>query len=246
MNFKKPKVVFSDFDGTLTQGHVITPELFEILNHCHYQDADFVIHTGRSLSWGHCLLSHLPHLKSVITEGGGVYVTRDPKNGLMTEHFLVEKESYEKLEVVTQELLKKFPILELSRDSIGRITDRAIEKKDLLDLSVLKDVKAFLDEHEVTYSVSNVHLNFWCGEVDKYKALLKFIDREYDNVSEDDCWFFGDSLNDEPVFKDLKHTVGVHNLNLIKEEFKDLPSVILEDPEHTGPTGVLAFLKDNL
>lgn len=129
------KIVFSDFDGTLTFKESLLPIFFEILNFLKYKKIPLVIVTGRSLSWGHFLLTHFPDLETVIAEGGGVIIKKTSHNFL--EDCLVSEKNLLKLNLATQKLLNQFKGIELSKDSFGRKTDRAIELFDLKDLNLL-------------------------------------------------------------------------------------------------------------
>ena len=51
-----PSIVFSDFDGTLTDHTEFSPAFFEILSLLKEQNTPLVIVTGRSLSWAHFLI----------------------------------------------------------------------------------------------------------------------------------------------------------------------------------------------
>ncbi len=77
------KIVFSDFDGTLTNNGKLGAIFFDLLNIIEKGNSELVIVSGRSLSWGHFLLTHFP-LKRVIMEGGGVIVSKS-KEGYIVE-----------------------------------------------------------------------------------------------------------------------------------------------------------------
>lgn len=241
MTFSKPKIVFSDFDGTLTLGTALGPIFFEILDLCSEQALPFIIVTGRSVQWSYFTLTHIPLLQISIAEGGGVWVERKSEHELVT-HFNISSEEKEHLEVTTLELLKKFP-LSLSADSSGRLTDRAIELYEFSDKdSLKKEVEAYLDEKKLYHSTSSVHLNFWAGDVSKSKAIQKVLDLFYPDVKKEELIYFGDSLNDETVFRDFSHTVGVSNLEKIQDQLKHLPQVILRGDQYHGPHGVYFYL----
>ncbi|OUR93497.1 hypothetical protein A9Q84_18665 [Halobacteriovorax marinus] len=237
-----PKIVFSDFDGTLTLGTEFTPRFFDILNLCKSKNVDLVIVTGRSLSWGHFLLTHFSDLKYVIAEGGGVLIRRD-KFGNPLDIPLIEEKEIKRLESVTKSLLKKFSSLKLSSDSFGRLTDRAIELSDLLlNVDLLKDVKQFLEKEEINFSTSSVHLNFWNGDVSKYKAVKGFIAEYQSEVSLDHCIYFGDSMNDQSMFRYFENSVGVSSINNILSKLDYTPRTILHGDENDGPNGVYNHL----
>ena len=119
------KIVFSDFDGTLTNNGKLGAVFFELITLIEANLSELVIVSGRSLSWGHFLLTHFP-LKHVIMEGGGVIITRN-KEGQIIEEVLVYDEDVKELEELTSALVKAVPSVVMSADSFGRKTDRAIE-----------------------------------------------------------------------------------------------------------------------
>jgi HAD superfamily hydrolase (TIGR01484 family) len=246
MQFPKPKLIISDFDGTMTHGHKLTQHFPQILELCQANDIPFIVHTGRSISWAHFLVTHYDEIPFALAEGGGVYVGRDDRH-LLKETYLVTKEERAKLAKVAGEVVEKFDI-GLSVDSLGRITDRAIELRDLADRdeSVVEEIKKYFTENGVTFSQSNVHVNFWVGDVDKYKGLQFFLKNEYPDVTMEDVWFFGDSMNDEPMFEKLPYAVGVSNIIAVMDKLSKPPTVVLEGFENEGPMGVLNFLKSNL
>lgn len=117
------KIIFSDFDGTLTSDGELGA-VFDILKSISVNESELVIVSGRSLSWGHFLLTHFP-LNFVIMEGGGVIIYKDEKH-LLHEHCLISPENVTRLADFTLKLKQKFPNLPLSLDSYGRKTDRQL------------------------------------------------------------------------------------------------------------------------
>jgi HAD superfamily hydrolase (TIGR01484 family) len=236
------KTVFSDFDGTLTYKEGLSPIFFEILSLLESKKVPLVIVTGRSLSWGHFLLTHFPYLTDVIVEGGGAIVTR--KGKFITEECLVSQEEVERLANFCQDFKKKFPHLSLSVDSFGRKTDRAVELHDLKDGTLFHHIEDFLREENINFSTSNVHLNFWCGEVSKYKAVMHFLKKH--KLSENESIFFGDSLNDQSMFQSFSQSVGVANISEVIDRLQHKPATILVGSENVGPFGVFNHLKKTL
>lgn len=242
------KVAFSDFDGTLTYNDELTPHFFEIIQLLKGHDVPLVICTGRSKSWAHFLLTHFHDLQYVISEGGGTlsYIEKRQGRRLLKDKSYVAVSELERLGNLTTELLTQFPKVMLSADSFGRQADRAIELYDLSDDPQMKDeVCAFFDENNVNYSTSNVHMNFWCGEISKMNSINKFL-QDYDFGTLEESVFFGDSLNDESVFKDHPHTVGVANIDKVQDRFQHLPKFILKGTDKEGPLGVKSYLEDLL
>jgi hydroxymethylpyrimidine pyrophosphatase-like HAD family hydrolase len=237
----KAKIIYSDFDGTLTAGHRMSPLFFQILDLCEKHKLPFVIVTGRSLSWAHFFMTHFD-LPCVVAEGGGIWVERNGNQ--FFEKLLVNQSDVEKLEAICVKMKKIFPSINLSLDSFGRRTDRAIELYDLKDPKLMQEVSVFLSSEGATHSTSNVHLNFWVGDINKSKAITKYNDSRY--FKKDELIFFGDSLNDESVFKDFPHTVGVSNISKVLNRLQYKPKTILMGEENDGPKGVLSYLNNHL
>jgi len=237
-----PKIIFSDFDGTLTDHTEFSTKFLDIVNLVTSKEIPFVIVTGRSLSWAHFFLTHFSKLTHVISEGGGVISSRDDE-GMICDEFQVEQDKLDWLEKFSRDLTDRFSI-RLSADSLGRVSDRAIELSDLKDPALKDQITKRMDEEGITYSTSNVHLNFWCGEISKYNAVMAFLKLHYPKLSIEESIFFGDSLNDQTMFKNVEHSVGVANIEDVLDQMDHKPKIILHGKENCGPNGVLKYLED--
>ena len=225
----------------MTDGHRLTRTFFDIVDLLNKNNVPLVIVTGRSRAWAHFLMSHFSEIKNAITEGGGMFHFRNER-GRIAERVYIDIAEVERLEHITRTLKQKFPKVQLSLDSSARKTDRAIELYWLKENPELhREIEQFFDENKVTYSTSNVHLNFWCGELSKAYAMKKFLAEEV-QIDPDETVFFGDSLNDESVFEEFVHTVGVANIDLVMDQLKYKPSIIMQGKNNEGPNGVSAYL----
>lgn len=241
----RPTIVFSDFDGTLTDHTEFSRVFFDILSTLTDHAIPLVIVTGRSISWAHFLLTHFQHITHVIAEGGGVHAYREDR-GYIQQMPLIDSETINRLRRITSQLTTAIPAITLSADSLGRLTDRAIELEDLeADPQLMSQVTTLLDAEGANYSTSNVHLNFWCGDIDKYSAMQYFLEKYHPTTSLEDCIFFGDSLNDQSVFQHMQHTIGVANIAQVAERLTHKPKVILTGANQSGPQGV-AYVIDTL
>ena len=236
------KIVFSDFDGTLTlENKQLTSTFFEILSHLKDHNQELVIVSGRSLSWGHFFLTHFNELNYAIMEGGGVILKRG-KGGFIEEYPLVAEGELQHLEDTTEELQRVFPNCPLSVDSFGRKTDRAIEF-ELMQDEEINQVIQFLNSKKINYSKSNVHINFWSGEISKYLGVKKFLEDFRPDVAMEQSVFFGDAPNDQSMFELFEHSVGVSNIKHCLPRLTHKPRIILEGEENAGPLGVLNYVK---
>ncbi len=235
------KLVFSDFDGTLTNNGKLGAVFFDILNMIESHESELIIVSGRSLSWGHFFLTHFP-LKHVIMEGGGVIVSRSV-DGVIHEENLVTESEIKRLESITTELLNKFPKCVLSADSFGRRTDRAIEFAQMSKEDIV-EVEQFLHKNKVNFSRSNVHINYWCGEMSKGSAVEYFLSHYTPHIKKDETIFYGDAANDESMFELFSNTVGVSNIMAILDQLQYKPSIILEGKDNSGANGVYNHLRE--
>lgn len=236
------KIAFSDFDGTLTlDNRALTRTFFDIVDHLTARGQELVVVSGRSLSWGHFLLTHFPQLNSVIMEGGGVILLRNKRNDI-DEHVLIDQGEVQALESVTEELQRLFPKCPLSVDSFGRKTDRAIEFEFMQDEDI-QQVLQFLKTRKVHYSKSNVHINFWVGDISKYNGVRAYLEKFRTDVHESEAVFFGDAPNDQSMFQHFENCVGVANIRHCLNRLDYKPKIILTGNENDGPLGVLNYLR---
>ena len=229
------RLVFSDFDGTLTDQKDFSPFFFKILDLLSKKNIPLIIVTGRSKSWAHFFLTHFSTLTTVVSEGGGV-ISIKKSDGEIEDHLMASPDEVHTLESFVQRLKQRFPDLKLSADSFGRETDRAIE------LSSMKgEIESFVKQNNIHCSTSNVHFNFWCGEISKYKAVSFLLKNHY-SFSPQECLFFGDALNDESMFQYFQNSVGVSNIVDCLEHLKHTPKIILDGDENRGAQGVFNYL----
>lgn len=233
------KVIFSDFDGTLTDNGHMSAVFFELISHLQKHDYELIIVSGRSVSWGHFLLTHLP-LKTCIMEGGGTISS--VVNNNIIDHPQVDDITIKHLETVSNAVSKMDGVV-MSTDSFGRLTDRAVEFK-LMEEATIKHVEKFLTSHQIKFSYSNVHLNFWAGEISKFKAVQTYA--KDNNIDLSQCYYFGDALNDQSMFKHFKNSVGVSNIKPFLDKMDCKPSIILEGDENREIHGVLNFVTKKL
>lgn len=235
-------IFFSDFDGTLTmEGRELTRDFFDIVDYVNTNNHELVIVSGRSLSWGHFFLTHFP-LKVCIMEGGGVIQYID-KNGELAQEPLIPQKEIDRLAQFTTNLKHHFPDVPLSADSYGRLTDRAIEFH-LMEPEWIKEVLEFMKEHNIHFSKSNVHINFWAGDISKYLGVKKFLDQYRPGLNQNDSWFFGDAPNDQSMFQHFHNSVGVSNIKHCLDRLTHKPRIILEGEENVGPKGVLNYIRN--
>lgn len=235
------KIVFSDFDGTLTSDGQLSTVFFDLIDLVDRNDSELIIVSGRSISWGHFLLTHFP-LKYVIMEGGGVILSKSSE-GIIQEENLISSEEILRLENLSKTLMLKVPECIMSVDSFGRRTDRAIEFSQMSEGDIAS-LEAFLKNHKINFSRSNVHINFWIGELSKSNAASYFLGKYRPHIKPGECIFYGDAANDESMFKLFENTVGVSNILDVLEQLEYKPRVVLEGRDNAGIYGVYHHLRE--
>ncbi|MCP4912530.1 MAG: HAD family phosphatase [Oligoflexia bacterium] len=244
MNHKRPKLVFSDFDGTLTLGDELGPSFFTFIELLKKNGIPLVIVTGRSKSWGHFFMTHIEHIDYVISENGAVLTKRGEAD--LEDILYVEQSQVDRIVSFVEYLKIEHPDLPLTADSWGRHVDRAIDLDVLSKTPGLKEkIEKCMDDHDICYSTSSVHLNFWVGNISKARACQRILKEQYEGIGIDDCLFFGDSMNDESMFG-MFPSVGVSNVSKVLDKLVDKPKVILEGEDNRGPLGVINYLSSVL
>jgi len=235
------KYIFSDFDGTLTnEAGLLTPAFHDLLTLIKKQKKTLVIVTGRSASWGHFFLSHF-EIDYVVAESGGVIIYR--KDNIIKTKCLSNLDKIQKMEKI---LKKKFPSLVWGEDNVGRLTDRSLEFesfKGVKGKKTLVKLKDFFLKAGVYYTVSSIHLNFQMSKnQSKWSGTQFLVNKIWKiplSILDNDSMFFGDSLNDEIMFKMMKLTFGVSNIKNCLADLKYPPKTILKLPGILGPLNYL-------
>jgi hydroxymethylpyrimidine pyrophosphatase-like HAD family hydrolase len=107
-------------------------------------------------------------------------------------------------------------------------------------------VELFLHKNGLNFSRSNVHINFWIGDISKSNGVKHFIKNYAPHVEKDECIFYGDAANDESMFEYFPNTVGVSNIINILDQLQYKPKIVLEGKDNSGAHGVFNHLREVL
>jgi hypothetical protein len=113
-----------------------------------------------------------------------------------------------------------------------------------MDEKKIDEAMAYMDANKINYSKSNVHINFWCGNISKFLGVKYFLEKYRSHKKAENCWFFGDAPNDESMFELFHNSVGVSNIKHCLHKLKHRPRIILEGDDNEGPKGVLAYIQN--
>jgi HAD superfamily hydrolase (TIGR01484 family) len=234
------KGVFCDIDDTLTLHGKLPADSYKALWDLQKAGLRVVPITGRPAGWVDHLARMWP-VNAVIGENGAFYFTLDPsqgRDGKLVQRFVQEKSVREanraKLWKVFKDLRIKMPGLQVASDQGYREIDLAVDFCEdvprLPDEEIDAIVRAFR-EAGAQAKISSIHVNAWFGSHDKYsccRLLLKELFREEFDKEREHYLYFGDSPNDEPLFREFPYTVGVANVRDFLPRMQHPPRFITE------------------
>jgi HAD superfamily hydrolase (TIGR01484 family) len=221
---RRLKGIFADIDDTLTIHGKLPEDSYRALWQLQRAGLRMVPVTGRPAGWVDHLARMWP-VNAVIGENGAFYFYLDPKqgrDGKLVQRFVQEKSVREanrkKLWEVFANLKQDLPGLEVASDQGYREIDLAVDFCEdvprLPEAEINRIVEAFTNAGAQA-KISSIHVNAWFGKHDKYsccRLLLKELwDEDFDR-ERDHYLYFGDSPNDEPLFREFPNTVGVANV----------------------------------
>jgi len=232
------KGIFSDIDDTLTHKGKLTDDAYTAMWKVKRAGLRLIPITGRPAGWVDHLARMWP-VDAVIGENGAFYYYLDPsqgRDGKLVQRFVQEKSLREanraRLWKVLQDLRGEMPNLCVASDQGYREIDIAIDFCEdvarLPEQDIDRIVAAFV-KAGAQAKVSSIHVNAWFGAHDKYsccKLLLEELYQENFHAEKERYLYFGDSPNDEPLFREFPSTVGVANVREFLPRMKSHPTYI--------------------
>lgn len=240
------KGIFADIDDTLTHHGKLTEDSFRALWDLKKAGLRMVPVTGRPAGWVDHLARMWP-VDAVIGENGAFYFHLDleqGRDGKLMQRFVQEKSvreaNTEKLWKVFHALAKEMPGLQVASDQGYRAIDLAVDFCEDVprrpDADIDQIVAAFT-KAGAQAKISSIHVNAWFGAHDKYsccRLLMKELWQENFDEEKENYLYFGDSPNDEPLFREFTNTVGVANVAEYLPRMKHHPRFITKKPGGHG------------
>jgi HAD superfamily hydrolase (TIGR01484 family) len=232
------KGIFSDIDDTLTHKGKLTEDAYSALWKLRRAGLRVIPITGRPAGWVDHLARMWP-VDAVIGENGAFYYYLDPsqgRDGKLVQRFVQEKALREKnkakLWEVFHSLKREIPELEVASDQGYREIDIALDFCEdvprLSEAKIDRIVGAF-EQAGAQAKISSIHVNAWFGAHDKFsccKLLLRELYSEDFAAESERYLYFGDSPNDEPLFREFPNTVGVANVREFLPRMKFHPTFV--------------------
>ena len=232
--------VMTDIDDTLTRDGAIEPQALQALHALAAAGLPVIAITGRPLGWSEGFARQWP-IAAIVAENGAVALIRDG-DAVYTE--FVQDEATRaahalRLREVAALVLRSVPGAQLARDSVGRVTDIAIDHSEFTQLprAAIDAVVALMRAQGMNATVSSIHINGWYGDHDKWSAAQWMLQRLFGRalLPEIGRWVYvGDSTNDQPMFDRFPFAVGVANLWRFAAELQVWPAYITQAERGLG------------
>jgi len=230
--------VLFDIDDTITTAGKVTSDAYNALWTLYDAGYYTIPVTGRPAGWCDAIIRMWP-VKAIIGENGAFVYYRIKSQIQRFEHPSVASGDYRsKLNLIQNTVLEKVPDSRVAKDQFCRIYDLAIdfnEDPPYLGLEAAEQIRQICADMGAEAKVSSIHVNTWFGQYDKLSMALLFF-KQVLNVSEPrKCTlFFGDSPNDEPMFRHFSYSCGVANIKPFAESMKHLPTYVTQSESGTG------------
>ena len=231
------EAVLFDIDDTITEGGRLLEESYSALWALERAGIRPVPVTGRPAGWCDLVARQWP-VAGVVGENGAFafYMAAGKLERMFHPAAPDPGATRTRLAELGAEALAAFPGLRLAKDQGYRLFDVALdfaEEEPDLGLEIAKAVKAFCEDRGAAAKVSSIHVNAWFGAYDKLSMSELFLSRVLGLDPEKapaSVLFFGDSPNDEPMFKRFPLACGVANVRRYASMMRFPPAFVTELP----------------
>ncbi len=231
------RAVLFDIDDTITEDGVLLEESYAAIWAFRRAGIACVPVTGRPAGWCDLIARQWP-VAGVVGENGAfsLYMKDGKLERLYHPNAPDPGDTRLRLDGLGEKALAAFPGLRIAKDQPYRIFDLALdfaEEKPDLGLTMAAEVRDFCEAAGAHAKVSSIHVNAWFGDYDKLSCALLFlsgilgIDTRLDPHA---IMFFGDSPNDEPMFRHFPLTCGVANVRRYESLISYPPAYVTERP----------------
>jgi HAD superfamily hydrolase (TIGR01484 family) len=225
--------ILFDVDDTVTWEGKLVPEALLCMARAQAAGLRMVPVTGRPGGWVDHLARMWP-VDGVVGENGGLWFWM--QDGKMHRRFSqsadVRMANMERLERVRTAVLAEVPGTAIASDQDYRHLDLAIdfcEDVPPLDNAAIDAIVSVCDAHGAVSKISSIHVNTWYGQFDKLAGFEALHKARWGGPVDFSRWaYFGDSANDEPMFKAFELSIGVANVADFLPRLEHKPTWITE------------------
>lgn len=235
--------VFFDIDDTFSSSGKIYASAYHALWQLKKAGLKTVPITGRPAGWCDHIARMWP-VDAVVGENGAFYFRVDEEKGEFVKRFVDDDSTRmakrKKLKMIQGDVLKEVPGCALASDQNYREADLAIdfcEDVPHLGWDAVDRICHIFQRHGATHKVSSIHVNGWFGDYSKLGMTKTLVSELWNmdlDAEKDRFVYFGDSPNDEPMFKFFPHAVGVRNVLNFTDRMTHLPSYVTDSEGGDG------------
>ena len=225
--------VLTDIDDTLTTDGVVPDHVVPAIARLKDAGLKVVPITGRPVGWSVPFASAWP-VDSIVAENGAVALRRNAQGSLdkLYQQDAEERASnFAKMQTVLEQIEATVPGAARATDSAGRECDIAVDHSEFTNMpqAQIDQCVAIMKAAGMNATVSSIHINGWFGEHNKLEGA-RWIVRELFDIDLDATlgqWvYIGDSTNDQLMFQNMPHSVGVANIERFVPQLKHLPRYV--------------------
>lgn len=243
------RYVLFDIDDTITEHGQLLRESYDALWDLRRIGITAIPVTGRPAGWCDLIARQWP-VAAVIGENGAFafHISAGKLQALYHPNAPEPQANRIRLEAMAQRAIKRFPGLRLAKDQAYRLFDVALdfaEEEPDLGLEVAAQVRAFCEAEGAVAKVSSIHVNSWYGDYDKLSMAEFFLSSYFayqPTRDEAGVLYFGDSPNDEPMFRHFSHSCGVANVRKYEALLRHPPKYVTDQPFGYGFAEACALL----
>lgn len=213
------RAVLFDIDDTITHEGLLVEEAYSALWSLRRAGLAAIPVTGRPAGWCDLIARQWP-VQGVVGENGAFafYMKDGHLERLFHPRAPDPGGTKQRLSDLAARALSAFPGLRVAKDQPYRLFDLALdfaEEAPDLGLDLARKVKVLCESAGARAKVSSIHVNAWFGDYDKLSMSELFLGAVLGlgatELDEAVC-FFGDSPNDEPMFRRFPLSCGVANV----------------------------------
>ncbi|MGI5893395.1 MAG: HAD-IIB family hydrolase [Candidatus Merdivicinus sp.] len=242
----KIRIILHDIDDTITNNGKLTAEAYTALWRLHDTGFRVIPVTGRPAGWCDMAIRQWP-IDAIVGENGAfVYYWKDGKPEMFRHPSIPAESVADKLDAVRKACLAGVPGCRIAKDQHFRMYDLAVdfrEDEPKLPLEAGDRIREIAESMGAVAKVSSIHVNCWYGNYDKLSMTRLFLREIYGIEDPEECvMFFGDSANDEPMFRELPLSCGVENVEPFLSRMQYHPAYLAEGEGGYGFARAADFL----
>jgi HAD superfamily hydrolase (TIGR01484 family) len=231
------KFVLFDIDDTITESGRLLRQSYDALWDLSAAGLVVIPVTGRPAGWCDLIARQWP-VSGVVGENGAFsfYLEDGTLQRLLHTAAPNPDTVRARLTDLGSRALREYPGLRIAKDQPYRIFDVALdfaEEEPNLGLELASRVKRFCEANGAVAKVSSIHVNAWFGDYDKLSMAEQFLSSRFGFdpiLDSSSVLYFGDSPNDEPMFRRFELSCGVANVKNYAQLLGVEPKFVTQRP----------------